>query len=61
MWSNLYNWSEHQRDKVCQWLAAGRWFSPDTLISATDNADSHDIAEILLKVALITVTISLSP
>ena len=45
-------------DKVCQWLAAGRWFSRGTLISSTNKTDSHDIIEILLKVALNTITIS---
>ena len=38
---------------VCQWLAAGRWFSPD---SSTNKTNSHDITEILLKVALNTIT-----
>jgi hypothetical protein len=38
-------------DKVCQWLAAGRWFSPGTLVSSTNKTDHHDIIEILLKVA----------
>jgi hypothetical protein len=33
-------------DKLCQWLAAGRWFSPDTLPTITDD---HDITQILLK------------
>jgi hypothetical protein len=28
------------------------WFSPDTLVSSTNKTDSHDITEILLKVAL---------
>jgi hypothetical protein len=43
--------------KVCQCLAAGRWFSPNTLDSSTNKTDRHDIAEILLKVALnITTT-----
>ena len=37
------------------WLAAGRWFSPGTLVSSTDKTDRHDIAEILLKVALNTI------
>ena len=41
-------------DKVCQWLAADRWFSPGTPVSSTNKTDSHDIAEILLKVALNT-------
>jgi hypothetical protein len=36
-------------DKVCQWLATGRWFSPGTLVSSTNKTDRHDITEILLK------------
>ena len=43
-------------DKVCQWLAAGLWFSPGTLISSTNKTDCHDISERLLKVALNTMT-----
>jgi hypothetical protein len=39
-------------DKVCQWLATGRWFSP---VSSTNKTDHHDITEILLKVALNTI------
>jgi len=39
-------------NKVCQWFAADRWFSPGTPVSSTNNTDRHDIAEILLKVAL---------
>jgi hypothetical protein len=35
-------------------LARGRWFSPGTLASSTTKAGRHDIAEILLKVALKT-------
>jgi hypothetical protein len=42
-------------DKVCQWLVTGRWFSPGTPISSTNRIDRHDIAEILLKVALNTI------
>jgi hypothetical protein len=41
-------------DKVYQLLAHGRWFSPGTPASSTTKAGRHDIAEILLKVALIT-------
>ena len=43
-------------DKVCQWLATGRWFSPGTPVSFTNKTDCHNIAEILLKVALNTIT-----
>jgi hypothetical protein len=39
-------------DKVYQLLAHGRWFSPGTPASSTTEAGRHDIAEILLKVAL---------
>ena len=46
-------------DKVCQWLAAGRWFSPGTTVSSTNKTDCPDIAEILLKVALNTITLTL--
>ena len=42
-------------DKVCQWLAAGRWFSPGTPVYSTNKTDRHDITEILLKVALSTI------
>jgi transposase len=42
-------------DKVCQWLATGRWFSPSPPVSSTNKTDRHDIAEILLKVALNTI------
>jgi len=41
-------------DKVDQLLAHGRWFSPGTQASSTIKAGRHDIAEILLKVALST-------
>jgi hypothetical protein len=37
-----------------QLLAHGRWFSPGTPASSTTKTGRHDIAEILLKVALNT-------
>ena len=36
-------------DQVCQWLTAGRWFSPGTPVSSTNKIDPHDITEILFK------------
>jgi len=39
-------------DKVCQSLAAGRWFYP---VSSINKTDHHDITEMLLKVALNTI------
>ena len=42
-------------DKVCQWLATGRWFSPGPPVSSTNETDRHDIAEILLKLSINTI------
>ena len=42
-------------DKVCQWVAAGQWFSPGTPVSSINKTDRQDITEILLKVALSTI------
>jgi hypothetical protein len=41
-------------DKVYQLLVHGRWFSPGAPASSTTKTGRHDIAEILLKVALNT-------
>jgi hypothetical protein len=41
-------------DKVYQLLARGQWFSPGTPASSTTKAGHHDIAEILLELALNT-------
>ena len=43
-------------DKVCQWLVACRRFSPGIRVSSTIKIDCDDIAEILLKVVLNTIT-----
>jgi hypothetical protein len=40
---------------VCQWLATGRWFSLGHPVFSTKKSDRHDIAKILLKVALNTI------
>ena len=49
-------------DKVCHWLTAGLWFSPDTPVFSTNNTDHHDIrvTEIFLKVALHTIYLTLT-
>ena len=46
-------------NKVCRLLAACWWFSAGTLASSTttNKTDSHDIAKILLKVELNTITL----
>jgi hypothetical protein len=41
-------------DKVYQLLDHGWWFSPGSPASSTTKTGRHDIAEILLKVALNT-------
>ena len=54
-------WGVHDTilcDNVCQWLATGRWFFLGTLVSSTNKTDRHDIAEILLKVALNTIALT---
>jgi hypothetical protein len=43
--------------QVCQWLTACRWFPPGSLVSTTNKTDHRDITEILLKVALNTITL----
>jgi hypothetical protein len=50
----LKTWFAATSDKVYQLLAHGRWFSPGTPTSSTTKTGRHDIAEILLKVALNT-------
>ena len=46
-------------DNVCQWLAEDRWFSLHTPVSSTNKTDRHDMTEILLKMALNTITLNL--
>ena len=43
--------------KSLQWLATGWWFSPSIQVSSTNKTDCHNITEILLKVALNTITL----
>ena len=45
---------EATSDKVYQLLVHGRWFPPGTSASSTTKTGHHDIAEMLLKVALNT-------
>jgi hypothetical protein len=47
-------------DKVYQLLVHGRWFSLGTPASSTIKTGRHDIAEILLKVALNTINQSIN-
>ena len=47
----LEKWKKWLLILVCQWLVAGRWFSPGTPVSSTNKTDRHNITEILLKVA----------
>ena len=56
LWVRIsFRWGE--LDKVCQWLAAGRWFSPGTPVSSTNKTDRY---EILFIVALNTITLTLN-
>jgi hypothetical protein len=46
---------------VCQWRAAGLWFSLGTRVSSTNKTGRLDITEIVLKVVLNTITLTLTP
>ena len=46
--------------KVCQLIATGQWFSPGPPVSPTNKTESHDITEILLKVALDIIKLNLN-
>ena len=48
------------QDKVCQWHAAGRLFSPGTPVSSTRKTYRHDITEILFNAAVNTITQTLT-
>ena len=48
-------------DKVYQLLAASRWFYTGTPVFSANKTDSHSITDILLKVALDTITLILTP
>ena len=40
-------------------LRTGQWFSPSTPVSSTNKTEHHDIAEILLKVVLNPIILTL--
>jgi hypothetical protein len=42
-------------------IAENQWFPPGTPVASINKIDRHDIIEILLKVVLNTITITLSP
>jgi hypothetical protein len=48
----IYIWAR----RLSQRLTEGRRLSPGTPVSSTNKTDHHDIAEILLKVTLNTIT-----
>jgi hypothetical protein len=50
-----WQWKSKNSCVVYQLLALGRWFSPGTPASSTTKTGRHDIAKILLKVALSTI------
>jgi hypothetical protein len=43
---------------ICQLLATEKWFSQGTRVSSANKTDRHKIAEILLKAALNTITLT---
>jgi hypothetical protein len=59
LWVQILWWGAPDKilcDKGCQWFVAGLWFSP---VSSNNKIDCHDNIEILLKVALNTINLTL--
>jgi hypothetical protein len=54
------SWLAAASEKVYQLLAHGRWFSPGTPVSSTNKTDRCEITEILLKVVLNTIIITVT-
>ena len=52
----VYSIQHYICDKVCQRLAAGRWFSAGSPVSSSNKTDRHNITEMLLKVSLNTIS-----
>jgi hypothetical protein len=46
---------------VIKFVSHLRQFSPGTLVSSTNKSDRHGVTEILLNVALTTMTLILNP
>ena len=46
-------------DQICQSIAADRYFSPVTPVFSTNKTNHHDMTEILLCVALNSITLTL--
>ena len=62
--SAYHHWScefsiQHYVKSFCQSFATGQWFSQGTPVFSTNKTDCLDITEILLKVALNTITLTL--
>ena len=55
---DIWTWSNCTM--ICQWLAAGQWFYPGTPVSYTNKTNCHDITKILSKVALNSITLTLT-
>ena len=44
-------------ENVRQWLSTARWFSPGTLVFSSNKTDHHNISDIILKVALNSISL----
>ena len=58
--SEVYSIQHYVIKYVSDFWQAGQWFSPGTPVSSTNKTDRHNIAEILLKVALNTIHLDIN-
>jgi hypothetical protein len=62
VWDGCYERDIEKLEKIqleAARIVTGRWFALVTLVSSTNKTDSHDITEILLKVGLNTITLTI--
>jgi hypothetical protein len=61
VWNDQKNFLNYFLTFIHLGNAASLWFSPGTPVYSTNNTDHHDTTEILLKVALNNITLTLIP
>ena len=60
LWVRIPLMARSTRCTIVLKFVSGRWFFLGTLVSSTNKTDCHDITDLLLKVALNTITLYLT-